>query len=175
VNEFIDACRKEWRRLGVPDQVADEMAADLELDLGEAEADGFSTLEVIGPAALDPRSFADDWAAAQGVIPSAGAPDAPREKHLREPRRFGRLVPLTVSGLAVLIGASIATQRPTWRHFLGLPHLRFMGNAGAFSAGPPVDVQLIKLGTLVLLAGAIGLIATSAYWLLARGRRQTPA
>ena len=29
MNEFIEECRREWRRLGVPDPIANEMAADL--------------------------------------------------------------------------------------------------------------------------------------------------
>jgi hypothetical protein len=36
VTEFVDECRSEWKRLGVPDAVANEMAADLAADLQEA-------------------------------------------------------------------------------------------------------------------------------------------
>jgi hypothetical protein len=39
---FIEECRYEWKRLGVPDSMAEEMATDLEADLAEAEADGAS-------------------------------------------------------------------------------------------------------------------------------------
>ena len=35
---FIEEGRYEWRRLGVPDAMADEMAAELEADLAEAQA-----------------------------------------------------------------------------------------------------------------------------------------
>lgn len=174
MNEFIDECRREWKRLGVPDEYANEMAADLELDLHEAQADGLTTVEVFGPAALDPRSFADDWASAQGVIPSASRNNVRWQRRWKQ-LRFARLVPLAASVLAVSTGAAIATQRPTWRQFLGLPHLRFMGNAQAFAPGPPVDVPLLKIGTLVLLLGVIGLLANSAYLLWARGHRRTPA
>ena len=38
MNEFVEECRREWNRLGVPDPVANEMAAELEADLEEAEA-----------------------------------------------------------------------------------------------------------------------------------------
>jgi hypothetical protein len=48
VNDFVEKCRRERRRLRVPDAVANEMAADLEADLAEAEADGTSPEEVLG-------------------------------------------------------------------------------------------------------------------------------
>jgi hypothetical protein len=66
VKEFVEECRREWKRLGVPDQVADEMAADLEADLEEAAAEGVSSEEVLGSAA-DPRSLASAWAAERGL------------------------------------------------------------------------------------------------------------
>jgi hypothetical protein len=68
VNEFVDECRSEWKRLGVPDAVANEMAADLAADLEEAEAEGASPEDVLGSGAFDPRSFAGAWAAERGVI-----------------------------------------------------------------------------------------------------------
>ena len=64
MSEFVEQCRQEWRRLGVPDPLADEMAADLASDLGEAEAEGVSAEELLGSSAFDPRSFAASWAAA---------------------------------------------------------------------------------------------------------------
>ena len=33
MNEFVEECRREWRRLGVPDPIANEMAADLTADI----------------------------------------------------------------------------------------------------------------------------------------------
>jgi hypothetical protein len=71
VNQFIEECRREWKRLRVPDQVANDMAADLAADLKEAEAEGASAEEVLGSGATDPRSFAASWAAERGVIPPA--------------------------------------------------------------------------------------------------------
>lgn len=167
MNEFVDACRKEWKRLGVPDQVADEMAADLDLDLREAEADRLSAVEALGPTAFDPRSFAQDWAAEQGVIPPSAS--GGRRRRLR---LAGLPIPFSVSGLALVAGALMATQRPTWRHFLGLPHLRFMGSVtgqGSYWAAP--STELIKIGTLLLLVGLIGLTATSGFWLRTHARR----
>ncbi len=69
MNDFVEQCRREWRRLGVPDPLADEMAADLTSDLREAEAEGVSAEEVLGSGAFDPRSFAASWAAERGIIP----------------------------------------------------------------------------------------------------------
>jgi hypothetical protein len=64
VNDFVDQCRREWRRLGVRDDVADEMADELSSDLQEGTPE-----DVLGANAGDARSFAHDWAAERGVIP----------------------------------------------------------------------------------------------------------
>jgi hypothetical protein len=68
VSEFVEACRHEWKRLGVPDGVVDEMAAELEADLEEAEAEGATADEVLGRGAFDPPSFAAAWAGERGVV-----------------------------------------------------------------------------------------------------------
>ena len=69
MSDFVEQCRREWKRLGVPDPLAEEMAADLATDLREAEADGVSAEEFLGSSAFDPRSFAASWAAERGIIP----------------------------------------------------------------------------------------------------------
>ena len=69
MTDFVEQCRREWRRLGVPDPLADEMAADLASDLTEAEAEGVSAEELLGSSVFDPRSFAASWAAERGIIP----------------------------------------------------------------------------------------------------------
>ena len=99
MNEFVDECRSEWRRLGVPDPVADEMAADLAADLGEAEAEGVSAAEVLGSGASDPRSFAADWAAERGLVQRS----QPRGPGF--PRRSRLLAALGVFGLIAVAGA----------------------------------------------------------------------
>ena len=48
MSDFVEQCRLEWRRLGVPDALAEEMAADLASDLREAEAEGVSAEEFLG-------------------------------------------------------------------------------------------------------------------------------
>jgi hypothetical protein len=69
MNGFVDECRREWKRLRVPDPVADEMATELVADLDEAEAEGASAEDVLGSGASDPRAFAASWAAERGVVP----------------------------------------------------------------------------------------------------------
>ena len=63
---FIEECRYEWKRLGVPDSLAEEMASELEADLAEAQADGVSAAEMLGES--DPRRFAATWARERGLV-----------------------------------------------------------------------------------------------------------
>jgi hypothetical protein len=63
---YVEECRQEWRRLGVPDLLAEEMATELETDLAEAEADGVSAAEMLGES--DPRRFAASWARERGLV-----------------------------------------------------------------------------------------------------------
>ena len=74
MSDFVERCRREWRRLGVPAAVADDMASELHTDLEEAGADGVSAQELLGSAAGDPRAFAASWAAERGVVPSRRLP-----------------------------------------------------------------------------------------------------
>jgi hypothetical protein len=71
MTQFVDQCRSEWKRLNVPEAVANEMAAELEADLHDAEADGLSPEAVLGNGVFDPRSFAAAWASERGVVPPA--------------------------------------------------------------------------------------------------------
>ncbi len=74
MNEFVEECRREWQRLGVPDPVASEMAVDLTIDIEEAEAEGGSAEDVLGSSLFDPRGFAAAWASARGVTAQSAAP-----------------------------------------------------------------------------------------------------
>ncbi|HEX2856204.1 MAG TPA: hypothetical protein VHO26_01820 [Propionibacteriaceae bacterium] len=69
MSDFVDQCRLEWKRLGVPDALAEEMATDLSSDLRDAETEGLSAEEFLGSSAFDPRSFAATWARERGVVP----------------------------------------------------------------------------------------------------------
>ena len=94
MSEFVEECRREWKRLRVPRTIADEMADDLTADLQEAEADGASVEEVLGSGASDPRAFAAAWASERGII-------------RRRARRIRR--PWLVAVVALLIGLVAAT------------------------------------------------------------------
>ncbi len=65
---FVEECRYEWKRLGVPDLLAEEMATELESDLAEAHADGVSATEMLGES--DPRRFAATGRASADSSPS---------------------------------------------------------------------------------------------------------
>jgi hypothetical protein len=78
MNAFVEECRREWRRLGVPDGLAEEMATELESDLAEAETDGVSTAEMLGES--DPRRFAATWARERGLVPEQPAQTSRRRR-----------------------------------------------------------------------------------------------
>ena len=105
MNTFVTACRREWRRLGVPEAVANEMASDLQADLAEAEADGVSPEEVLGNGYLDPESFAASWATARGVVEG---PSRPEEHARRRPRT--QVAAVVASGFAVLAGLFVVAD-----------------------------------------------------------------
>src|SRR6266516_556314 len=103
VSEFVEECRREWKRLRVPDLIANEMAADLAADLREAEAEGASAEEVLGSGAFDPRSFAASWAAERGVIPQP--PPLSRDTI---PQRSRMRAAIAAFALIAIIGAVLA-------------------------------------------------------------------
>jgi hypothetical protein len=183
VNQFIEECRREWKRLRVPDPVANEMAADLAADLTEAESEGASPEEVIGSGAFDPRSFAASWAAARGVIPPRPVSDGIS----RRPAVLATVVAfavIAVVGAALLILArpSGATQvrlaapfppavvrvRPAQlgpAYPLPRPLLR-VGPARVF-AFPADDVghaELRPIGSILVITGILGMIIAVLYW-----------
>jgi hypothetical protein len=106
MSDFVEQCRSEWKRLGVPDPLAEEMATDLASDLRDAEAEGVSAEELLGSSIFDPRSFAASWAAERGVIPPPG-----RGKGRRRPLV---LVVFTVLAATTLLVAALllATGEP---------------------------------------------------------------
>jgi hypothetical protein len=105
VNEFVEECRREWKRLGVSDSVANEMAADLEADLAEAAADGASPEDVLGTGAFDPTSFAAGWAAERGVIGPV------RAVGRRIPVALAAFVALAIVGLVLVVVPPSRTVR----------------------------------------------------------------
>jgi len=95
---FVDECRREWKRLHVPAQAADEMAAELAADLAEAEAEGVSEAEVLGTGASDPRAFAASLAREHGLI---------KPRKLNRPRTRGALIALVGAAIALAIASLI--------------------------------------------------------------------
>jgi hypothetical protein len=94
MNAFVEQCLREWKRLGVPDLVANEMAADLDADLRDAAADNVAPEEVLGNAIFDAQSFARSWAEERGVTPPA---------HVPVSRSSGlQITAIVLAGLAVL-------------------------------------------------------------------------
>ncbi|MGP8060214.1 MAG: hypothetical protein ACLP9C_11320 [Acidimicrobiales bacterium] len=160
MNQFVDQCRREWKRLGVPEAAANEMAADLVADLAEAQADGVSPEEVLGNGFFDPAAFAASWATARGL---ALAPRAriPKTISLRSlALAAGALVCVVVAaaGLLVLAGprirsasVAVAAVRRPFRLVLpppiAGPHQVFVMRTGG-PAGP--------VGWILLLAGIVG-------------------
>jgi hypothetical protein len=166
VSEFVDACRREWRRLGVPEPAANEMAADLAADLKEAEQDGVTAEEVLGSGAFDPRAFAASWASERALVPTR------RRDRMREHRLL-----LTLAGLVVLLAAAGVTAallvnssrshrsspvdgttspRPT-RTVLAMPNLIGLGENEAKSAAQAAGLQ-VRITTRARTGTATGTV-----------------
>lgn len=186
MRQFVEECRREWKRLGVPDPVANEMAADLEADLQEAEAEGASAEAVLGRSAFDPRSFAAAWASERGVVhaPPVVLATAP-------PRSWLPAALAVFAGVAILGGLlaifapqpqfrtarlalnSLPAGGPAIRTFAPVPSIltlprriivgprRVVGPIEVVGDGPRRKLQAV--GVIVLLIGVAGLVATLVY------------
>jgi hypothetical protein len=115
MSPFVEECRREWERLGVPDLLADEMATELDADLAEAEADGVSAAEMVGES--DPQCFAATWASERGLV-SEPAP----------PKRRRRRWPWVVVAFVFLASLLSWLALQSW-------------GTGHASSGPPVQVR----------------------------------
>jgi hypothetical protein len=166
MTRFVDECRKEWGRLGVPEAESNEMAADLEADLAEARADGASPEQVLGNGYFDARSFAASWARARGLVPvtpRVGATIRVRSLVLALSALIGIVV--AVVGLLILVRPRIESEaiaagvRPSpgrpFPYRLVIPHGHLlMGPAGA----------LDPMGWILLALGLAGLGVTLFVW-----------
>jgi len=85
MDEFVEQCRNEWRRLGVADSVSEEMAEELTSDLREASAEGASPEDVVGSGVADPAAFAAAWATERGAVPSGRRRLLPGDRRLLAP------------------------------------------------------------------------------------------
>ena len=160
MSEFVEQCRREWRRLGVADPLAEEMAADLASDLEEAEAEGVSAADYLGASASDPRSFAASRASERGIIPGPSG----REKGGRRPRA---LVAFTALAAIVVIIASLllATGEPKLSLARTTPPPGASRTVVSTSAAAPIE--------WILLFVALAALGFSA-WLWLRWRRSRP-
>jgi len=174
MSEFVEQCRAEWRRLGVADPLAEEMATDLASDLEEAEAEGVSVVEYLGRSLSDPRSFAASWAAERGIIP----PPPGQENDRRRPLAllaFTALAAITVIVAALLLATgepkvaltarTTPSHLPTSRGGLGLPSGTVVHRVQA-SAAAPVE--------WILLFVALAALGFSV-WLWLRWSRSRPS
>jgi hypothetical protein len=167
VSEFVEECRREWRRLGVPDPIANEMAADLTADIEEAEDEGASPEDVLGNSAFDPRRFAASWAVARGVT---APPTVEGGSLWRQPLAIALAVALTivtlVGGLALFGGGSSSVAVATRRIAI------YPGPARLFSpgtgqivipGGPPftrtqvASLDIHPIASVLFLVGLVGL------------------
>ena len=170
MNPFIEECRKEWRRLRVPDAVANEMATDLASDLAEAEAEGLAAEEVLGNGAFDPRSFAASWAAERGVIPSSPV-------HANPLRRPVNLVVIAVASLLAAVGAVLVLFASQ-----GGSSISVSPQQGPFAPPMPPDqvhrltaIDVVDAGAAILLVLALVGRAVAAYLWISRRRSRPPA
>jgi hypothetical protein len=156
----------------VPDPLAEEMAADLASDLGEAEAEGVSAEELLGSSVFDPRSFAASWAAERGIIP-----EPPKRGKARRPLvlvAFTALAAVTVLVTALLLAtgepkASLVASTAARPHLASPPP--------AFLVPPDRQVLRANLAApieWILLFVAIAALGFAA-WLWANwGRSRAP-
>jgi len=140
---YVEECRREWKRLGVPDLLAEEMATDLEADLAEAQSEGVSAAEVLGES--DPRRFAETWASERGLVPDA----PPQKKH--RPWIWVLAAVAVVLALGVLLGiAAVAFLATASVHTSGPGAVRLTGT-------PPIPAR-----KAVLIPKLVGMQACHA-------------
>jgi hypothetical protein len=181
VSEFVEECRREWRRLGVPDPIANEMAADLTADIDEAEAEGGSAEDVLGNSVFDPRRFAASWAGARGVTapvlaPLPAAPDrSPLRRSVPAIALAAVAVIFALVAIALLIGRRRASAAVSVRGILegpGPAHLFGPGPVGpafrTFRVGPffggPNGWPFALLAVLIFFAALVALGLAALYW-----------
>jgi hypothetical protein len=157
MSDFVEQCRLEWRRLGVPDALAEEMAAELASDLREAEAEGVAAEEFLGSSALDPRSFAASWAAGRGIIPAPpGRGNAGRRPLILVAFTALAAIALIVAAVLLLTGQPTVKVVTSTRPQLQSPMPAPFGPLGPSrqvlhaSAAAPVEVLLLFLAIVAL-------------------------
>jgi hypothetical protein len=156
VSRFIKECRREWKRLGVPDAVANEMTAELKADFEEAEAEGASREDVLGSAVFDPRSFAASWAAERGVAEPRMTRERLPSRSLAIAATAALLIAVIGAGLAMLAsrsGASVSVHPAAL-----LPRPQAGTPPGLAMHGRALGVHVV--GGILLTVGILGLLST---------------
>jgi hypothetical protein len=175
VNDFVEECRREWRRLGVPDAIANEMAADLTADIDEAEAEGGSAEDVLGNSVFEPQRFAASWAGARGVTAPPTLAGKPVRRVVLPIALTGAAVFLALVAVALLIGrrsasAAVSVARVNggpvrvWPFGRGvvIPPLRSFGFGTQISG--PHSWLLVLLAVWLVVAGLVALGLALSYW-----------
>ena len=174
MSDFVDRCRREWKTLGVPDPLAEEMATDLTADIADAESEGVSVEELLGRSAFDPKSFAASWAIERGVVP---APAAARGYARRRPLVLVAFTAISAIGLFVA-ALLLATGEPKLRVVSNF-HARtnVLPPAGLVGPGPgsqPLTTSASSPVEWLLLLLAIVALGFAA-WLWAGWARSRPS
>lgn len=147
MSEFVEECRREWKRLGVSEPVANEMAADLTADLEEAQAEGGSPEDVLGNSAFDPRRFADAWATARGVT---SPPALQRPSFWRPPIAIALIALLG----ALIVGAGLVLV--VGRSSVAFASRRIVAGPGSIRLFAPGPVRVTPTGPLGPVVGIAG-------------------
>jgi hypothetical protein len=151
MSDFVEQCRREWRRLGVADPLADEMATDLVSDLREAEAEGVSAEELLGSSAFDPPAFAASWAAERGIIPKP--PSSPPRRRPLSLMAFTAVAAIALVGAAALLLTGepklILRTAPPPHPLSPLPP-GVGGQVHSTSASAPIEWILLVLAIIAL-------------------------
>jgi hypothetical protein len=173
VNEFVNECRREWKRLGVPRSTADEMAAELAVDLDEGTPE-----EVLGTDAANARVFARSWAEERGVIRER------RRSRIPAVLAALALIPTVLGAVLVLTSdddsKAAVPAAPSGNTFVWVPpsqykqavivaeaqaahdHAVLLEERSRLSAAPDDDSS--TLGIVLLIAGLALLVPSTLFW-----------
>jgi hypothetical protein len=157
MSDFVEQCRQEWERLGVPNPIAEEMAADLASDLEEAEAEGISATEYLGSSSAEPQVFAALWARERGIVPVSQSPAKTRRRPLALVA-FSCLAAITVIVTALLLATgepkmsliSTTTRRPHLPGVPALPSSSIRRVQASASAAAPIEWILLLVAVAAL-------------------------